>query len=167
MSIQTEIARISGAKQSLADWLLDHDVEVSFNAKLDELVELLDDVPTGGDTGVLVPVDSVRSASTVSFAKVVTPPGSSDSTETIPNGTRYFVPAKSLMVVYAFAGTGGSSKQQATVTATGTSDIQTDTVYQVASTSLAVKPVLVCAVSVGETGGTVTFTKRTSSGEIM
>ena len=35
MSIQTEIARISGAKQSLADWLLDHDVEVSFNAKLD------------------------------------------------------------------------------------------------------------------------------------
>ena len=48
MSIQSEIERISGAKQDLVDWLLDHDVEVSFNAKLDEIVSLLADVSTVG-----------------------------------------------------------------------------------------------------------------------
>ena len=167
MSIQTEIERISDAKQSLADWLLNHDVEVSFSARLDELVELLDDVPTGGSGTQLVQVDVRRAATTVTIGTVMTPPGSDTNVETLSNGTRYNVPENSLVLVYAYSSTGGSSSKQAFINATATGDLQPSTVYRVASTSSSVKPILVCGVKVGTNGGTVTLTRKTASGEVM
>lgn len=167
MSIQTEIERIADAKQSLANWLLEHDVEVSFSARLDELVELLADVPTGSSETQLVPVDVLRSGTTVSFGSTITPPGTDSNTEQLTNGTRYYVPTNSLMLVYAYAGTGGSTNKQAYISAAVTGDVESTTAYRVASTSLSVKPILVCGVRVGTTGGTITFSKKTSSNDVM
>ena len=108
MSIQSEIERLSGAKQDLADWLLDHDVEVSFNAKLDELVSLLADVSTdSGEEKDFVHVE-VKHGSNTLISKTVTPPGSSASGTLVLQGAGYEVPTDSLMVVYASATSGGT-----------------------------------------------------------
>lgn len=167
MSIQSEIERLSGAKQDLADWLLDHDVEVSFNAKLDELVGLLADVSTdSGEEKDFVHVE-VKYGSNTLISKTVTPPGSSASGTLVLQGAGYEVPADSLMVVYASATSGGTAKLQAYIDVTITGDITYETVYQTVSNSSAVKPVYIAAVKVGTQGGTITFTRKTSSGSIM
>ena len=91
MSIQSEIERLSSAKQDLVDWLLDHDVEVSFNAKLDELVSLLADVSTdSGEEKDFVHVE-VKHGSNTLISKTVTPPGSSASGTLVLQGAGYEV----------------------------------------------------------------------------
>ena len=167
MSIQSEIERISGAKQDLVDWLLDHDVEVSFNAKLDEIVSLLADVSTGGSEEKNLVLVEVKYGSNTLISKTITPPGSSASGTPVLQGAGYEVPANSLMVVYASATSGGTAKLQAYIDVTITGDITYETVYQTVSNSSAVKPVYIAAVKVGSRDGTITFTRKTSSGSIM
>ena len=167
MSIQSEIERLSGAKQDLVDWLLDHDVEVSFNAKLDELVSLLADVSTdSGEEKDFVHVE-VKHGSNTLISKTVTPPGSSASGTLVLQGAGYEVPTDSLMVVYASATSGGTAKLQAYIDVAVTGDVTYETVYQTVSNSSAVKPVYIAAVKVGSRDGTITFTRKTSSGSIM
>lgn len=48
MSINNEIIRLKRAKQNLADWLVSKGVIVAVTATLDDLVALLDSVPSGG-----------------------------------------------------------------------------------------------------------------------
>ncbi len=51
MSIQSQIERISSAKNDLTSWLTGKGVSVPNGTLLDELIPLLDNVETGGDGG--------------------------------------------------------------------------------------------------------------------
>ena len=163
MSIQTEIERIIDAKQSLSDWLLNHDVQVSFDAKLGELVSLLDDVHTGG---TLAPVEVTHSSGIV-LKSIVTPPGSEGEPEELEDGNRYMVPANSLVVVYAIATSGGTASRTVSVGANASGDVSFESVYRISSTDLATKPILIGAIRVGENGGAVNFVKKASGGSVV
>ena len=166
MSIQIEIARLLAAKQNLSDWLVEHDVRVSNNAKLNELVNLLDTVSTGGSSSTpLVPVDVLYTV-TSSVVKTVLPKGSQAGDTLTLMGNSYLCPANSLLVVYGTCN-GGTTSTQAYPTITVTGDLDFEPVYYTASNAALNKPIGIFAIHIGEVGGTVTLTRKTSSGAIM
>lgn len=52
MSIKSEITRIENAKAELRSWLVANGVSVSSDASLPDMVNLLNDVPTGGGSEI-------------------------------------------------------------------------------------------------------------------
>lgn len=70
MSIQSEINRISGAKETMRDFLTGRGVSVASNASIDEMAELLASVPGGGTGGATLKiVVNVASGAVVTATK--------------------------------------------------------------------------------------------------
>lgn len=66
MSIQTELARIEGAKANLRSWVEENGVTVPDGTLIDGLVELAKTVETGGSGGLKVEVFSITPADQMS-----------------------------------------------------------------------------------------------------
>ena len=58
MSIETEITRLVGAKQELANWLASQGVTIPNGALLGDLVALLANIPAGGSSTESATADS-------------------------------------------------------------------------------------------------------------
>lgn len=166
MSIQAEIARIVSAKQDLADWLVDHNVRVSIDTNLNELVDLLDSASIGGSSeAALVPV-SVSASTTATISKTITPKGTMVGASTSPTNSLYRCPANSMLVLYGTCN-GGSSTTQAYPTVNLTGDLTSETVYYTGSNSTSTRPMGIFVVHIGTEGGTVTFTRATSKNAVI
>lgn len=165
MSIQTEINRLASAKSALSSWLLEHDVRISLNAKLNELVGLLDTVSTGDKKDVLVPV-TVNCAVTALISKTVLPVGAKENSLLGSTSSSYRCPANSMLVLYGTCN-GGTSTAQAYPTVNVTGDLTSEVVYYTASSSSSTRPMGIFVIHVGTEGGAVTFTRATSKNAIM
>ena len=166
MSIQAEIERITSAKQSLSEWLANHDVRVSINAKLNELVELLDTASSGKievTTQVLVTITSGVNAL---ILKTVLPDGTVERPSTTLGGAMYICPANSLIVLYGNC-SGGSTLQQAYPTVTVTEGMTVDTIYYTGSNLSSERPIGIFVVHVGTKGGTITFSRTTTKNSVV
>lgn len=166
MSIKTEIERIESAKQGLSEWLSNHDVRVSFNAKLNELVELLDSANMGSIPATpLVPVEVVSGLNTT-IHQLYIPKGTMTVAADSLTGSNYRCTANAMLVLYGTCG-GGSTNQQAYPTVTVDGDMTVETVYYTGSTSSATRPMGIFVIHVGTKGGTVTFTRAVSKNAII
>lgn len=161
MSIEVEIARLAEAKDGLATWLSSQGFEIQEDALLNDLVNLLDGTALGSDitrvatvtitSGIGVTLSSIR----LFFKGEIT-------TQT---GTSLICPVGSLMII-AVQTTGGNTQTNASPTISVTGDLTTQTAYLYASNSTSLKGVGVFLIAVNG-AGSITLTRRTSTGAIM
>lgn len=126
MSIETEITRLVGAKQELANWLASQGVTIPNGALLGDLVALLANIPAGGSSTesatVTVTLDANVTLSAVhQFSNgIVTADSTSAGSYTCPVGS---------LLVLAVTVSGGTIRLNATPVITTTGALVSSTAY--------------------------------------
>ena len=162
MSIETEITRLVGAKQELANWLASQGVTIPNGALLGDLVALLSKISTGG-LSQAARIDVTKgvgvTATSCYLFSCGTLTGVSSSASTIPC-------AVGDLVILSVSVTGGSAKLYATPKISVSGGLEASTAYLFSSSSMSANGAGVFLVVINGSGS-ISLSRHTGSGEIM